>query len=326
MRNLSMIVLAVICVTGCAAPAGAQPGRRSSDEGPHSRDMHRIRSLSVELDQAAESWIESLRRSRRAPGWQQDTTLRDAERFRVVAHDFRIAVNRNMGQPSRTVDAFERVHQAFDRLIGGAHDASGGRWGGAGARTGQRWPWGQTDARNDPHFRRIESLVSDLERYYPSVGYAQADWRRLRMLGIQIDDQASTLYNEARRELNTRYRDSASRDALRRLEDLQAATRVLRREVDTQRPDPVRVRREYDRTAQAYSHALGRIAVHKSNIRRDLQRIGTLLAEFEKALGITGQQRWGYQTRTGSTGSGPEGVWDRDRDRDWDRDRDDRPR
>jgi hypothetical protein len=316
MRNPNLIVLAVICVTGYAFAAGAQPSGRRSDVGPHSREMNRVRALSVELDQAAESWVDSLRRSRRASDWRQDSGLRDAERFRVVTHDFRIAVNQNMGQPSRTVDAFESVHRAFDRLIGEVRDGSAGRWDGAGTRIEQRWPRGQSDARSDPHFRRIESLMSDLERYYPSVGYAQADWRLLRKLGIQIDDQASALYKEARREVNARYRDSASRDALKRLENLESATKELRREVDTPRQDSARVRREYDRTAQAYSHALGRAAAHKSNIRRDLQRIGTLLAEFEQALGITGRQRWGYQTWSGSSRPSP------DRDRDWD----DRPR
>jgi hypothetical protein len=293
MRNLNLILLAAICVAGFSGAVQA-----SHDQGPTTRDMRRVRSLAIELDRQSDDWLEALNRRHRFPPPHSNAVLGDVVRFRREAREFRNSVERNMRRPDRTVDAFEKLYDAHQRLVG-------------------RWTPAHLGLRSDQYARRIDSLMGELGRYYPYGGYSRVDWNRLRTVSREIDRLADEVYSEARDDLRSsrRHDDWWIRDTLRRLEDLKSAARQFRRQADTSRPDYLRVRLEYNRLTDTYRYASTRVTALSPRTRRDFQRIGHLLNEIDRAFDPYRGPRWvsdvplGFPTGPDHRDSRRGGTW-----------------
>lgn len=276
MKRHLTLPLVVLCLA-----AFVQPLHAEHDFAPDRRDMHRLRALASDLEQAADD-LDSAGsrgrrvrldgrhddhdRDRRGRGHDDDDRFVDAaERFAEDAEEFEKSVRRNMNEPEDTVDEFRDLRSSYRRLV----DAS------------RRIRLDSGDGRD---FRRVQFLFSRISEYYEGPRRPQVDWRRVQILAHQVDDLADEIHDDARRDLSRyggHHNSYRIREAIARFDHLREAARHFHRQVEHGRRDPEHIRNDFERLLAANDYANRYVWYLGYETRRDLQRLGSLLDQLD---------------------------------------------
>lgn len=234
---------------------------------PERSEMRRIRALAYDLNQRAEDLSYELYRGRPVIGTAQERNRAIVEAFRMAASEFFAVVDRNMTRPDRTVSAFQRLEDTYDRLSARNLRALLG-------------------SRSWRHLDRIAWVMESIEEFYARPERERVDWIQVERQALAVDNLANRIYIQAKRELyqppSAPY-DWRVQNLLDRLAALSETASDFYDQVDRGRRDPWQLRRYFDELAAARRSASSQIGMLSYVTRNEFYRLNTMIQQLESA-------------------------------------------